>query len=89
METYFFSKKITVTDSQQTYTFPNPLRSFTIINLGGADVLIEPENDIDTDSPIIPRRGSLDFKVGFLNIKYKTASGSSTIYIVGTKHEKS
>lgn len=89
METYFFSIKLSVTDSEQTYTFPSQLRSFTIINLGANDVSVEPENSIDNNSPIIPRRGSLEFKIGFQNIKYKTSSGASTIYIVGLKHEKS
>jgi hypothetical protein len=89
MSTYYYSKKLSVTDSQQKLELPR-LRGVNIINSGSSAVLIEFENDIDTDSVLLPPYGTMKVPADMLDIRYKCASASetSTLYIYGLRHEK-
>ena len=88
-ETYYFSKKLTASTSQQTYELPR-LRSVNVLNFANQDVLIEFENDIGADSIILPVRGNIKIPSDMLDLRYKVNSGTTaTIYIYGLKHDKS
>lgn len=86
-KSYYYSKKLTASDTQQTFELPR-LRNIRVLNYGSSDVLIEFENDIDSDSIILPARGDIEVPADMLDIRYKTNSGTSTIYIYGLLHAK-
>ena len=88
MKSYFYSKKLSATTDEQTLTLPR-LRNLTVINIGGDDIQICPDNSIDTDSPIIPVGMSIVLGSDHLTLKYKAVTSTSTLYIYGYKHEKS
>lgn len=86
-KSYYYKKKLTASDSQQTFELPR-LRFIRVLNYGSSDVLIEFENDIDSDSIILPTRGDIEVPTDMLDVRYKTNSGTSTIYIYGLLHAK-
>jgi hypothetical protein len=88
METYFYSKKLSATTTEQSLTLPQ-LRDITIINIGDYNVQIEPDNSIDDDSPVLPVGMSLLLGADHITLKYKATEGTATIYLYGYKHEKS
>lgn len=88
MKTYYWSKKLTANNSQQTYEFPKRLRGVSILNFGNNDIYVEFENDIHADSIVIPVKGSIHIPTSMLDMRYKTNSGESTLYVYGLRHEK-
>lgn len=87
MKSFYYSKKLTATTSQQTFTLPR-LRSVRVLNYGSNNVYIEFENNIDDDSIILPVRGDIQVPADMQDMRYKSLSGEATIYIYGLRHEK-
>lgn len=87
MNSNYYSKKLSVTSTEQTFDLPR-LRTSRVLNYGSAEVTIEFENDVDTDSIVIPVRGDIEIPADMQNIHYKTASGTATLYIYGLRHFK-
>jgi len=88
-KSYYWSEKLSVTDTQQIYTLPR-LRSVHLLNNGRYPITIEFENDIDSNSVAIPPNAAMDVNADMLDLRYKTTSGNtSELSIYGLKHEKS
>jgi len=89
-ESFYYSKKITVTDTQQKVVLPR-LRGLQVLNYGNDNVYLEPENDISDESIIIPVGSQFKVDGDFLDIRVKTVNvgQTATLYIFGLKHSKS
>ena len=87
IETRYFKKKLAVTDTAGNYDLP-VLSIFTVLNFGDENVTLEIDNDIDSDSFILPAGNSVTFSCGAKRIQYKTASGTATLYLTGTRQIK-
>ena len=88
MKTYYFSKKLSVTDTQVKYALPR-LRAINIINYGDYPVFVEFEGEVNDDSVPIPVGASINVPSDMLYMNYKTLAETSTLYMFGLKHEKS
>ncbi len=89
MKTFYYKTKLSATSTQQTLALP-VLRGFSVINNGPYDVALEFENDIDASSVILMVGSQLQFKIGFLDMRYKTinAEETATLYVAGLRQEK-
>lgn len=94
MKSYYYSKKIISSNTQQVFSLPR-LRGFYVQNNGDYNVQIEFENDIDTDSIILLVGQSFEVKGDMLDVRYKAlpvdgdpTSPTATLYIAGMLHEK-
>ena len=88
MKSFYYSKTLSVTDSQQRFELP-VLRSVSIKNNGDYDVYVNFEADIDSDSLVIPVGAVEEFEFSPLDIRYKcAASETATIQIYGLTNEK-
>jgi len=91
-ETRFYKKKLTATTTQQSLNFEDlgvRLAKYSILNYGDNEVYIEPDNDIDNDSVLLPIGSNIDLGPDNLSLQYKSVSGESTLYLTGIKHVKS
>ena len=90
--TRHFKKKLSATTTQQTYDFEGNgirLTELHVLNAGNDNCYLEPDNDIDADSILIPAGMSVTLGADLLNLQYKADSSTATLYIYGTKHTKS
>ena len=87
MITRHYSKKITATTTEQSFILPS-LVEFHVLNAGNDNVFIEPDNEIDADSILIPAGMSVTFKSEYINLNYKANSSTAILYVYGTRHWK-
>lgn len=86
-QTRYYSKKLIASDTQQIFALPR-LAFIRVLNYGGEDIYLEFENDIDSDSIILPVRGDVEIPTDMLDMRYRVVSGTaSSIYIYGLRHE--
>lgn len=86
-KTYYYQKTLSVTDTEQMFSLPR-LRKFTILVTGDEDVVGEFDNAIDGESTTLLRGVPYSFGSGLRELYYKTASGTSSIQLIGEKHFK-
>jgi len=90
-KSYSYSKKITVTTTEAKTTLPR-LRSFSLLNVGddtdAQNVIFEFENPINSDSAILMVGMSVGQYAEYRDVRLKTTTGTTVIYITGTKHDK-
>ena len=87
MKTRFYKKKLSATTTQQSETLPR-LVELHILNAGQDNIFIEPDNDLDDDSVLVPAGMSVTLKADYQTLKYKTATSIATVYLYGTRHIK-
>ena len=85
--TYHYSKKLTAGATQAIFPLPQ-LRNISIINISDSDIVIEFENDITTDSVVVLSRAVYELPTGFIDVRYKSLSGSVSFFIAGLLHQK-
>lgn len=86
-KTYYYKKKLSATNTQKTLVLPR-LRSLFVLNYGNDNITIEPENDIDADSIVIPAGMSHSIGPDMIDLRYKAVTSTATIYVSGLRHEK-
>jgi len=72
--------KLSVTSSDQTYGAGS--RSITIYNNGDTDVLIDFDRVTSTNSFLLVVGMTVTIKANFADLHFKTASGTSTLYVI-------
>jgi len=91
-QTRHFKKKLSATTTQQTYDFEGNeerLVRLHVLNAGSDNAFLEPDNDIDADSILIPAGMSVALGPDLLNLQYKAENTTAILYIYGNKHTKS
>lgn len=85
----FFRKILTVTSSEQIFGLPR-LREIAIKNIGDVDCKIEFDNTIDDPDTSMTAEVDVAYNFGasFNNLHYKTASGTTTLLILGIKMQE-
>ena len=92
MKSYYYSKKLSATETQQTFELPR-LRSVTVVNSGDYNIQIEFEGDVTSDSLVLLVGQSIPINGDMLDIRYKAVPygetpATSTVYVAGLLHAK-
>jgi len=83
MATTYTSDTISVTTADSTTRVPHYSRAITLYNAGSADVQVEFDAAVDSDSFLIASGKSLSLPaLEAVNLHLKTASGSATVYLL-------
>lgn len=85
MKTRHYKKKLSATTAEQSLDLPS-LVEFHVLNTGSDNVYIEPDNDIDSDSILLPAGMQMSFKAEYNKLKYKAVESTATLYVYGTRH---
>lgn len=86
-DTRYYKKKLSVTEVQQIEELPR-LSFVRVLNYGPEEVYLEFENNIDENSIILPIKGDIKIPADMLDLRYKSVTGTSTLYIYGLKHNR-